>query len=148
MTIDTVVFSVAVLTVVFIDGLPVKRSQIALIQAELSVEFVTGLDETVRKISVYGLCRHGNGIGTICFPAVGIMRIDRNGNTVAFAMIQQIAPFGTVEKNFAIAAGSCQQLMGTVFHLNDKFIAAIAHHEVQGSNVGRYDHIGIIGIYP
>ena len=144
--VDAVVFVVAVLPVVLIDGLHVEVLQVALVKSELAVEFVGGFDETVGEVAVDGLLGHGESVGGELHPASVAQGVEGDGEVAAFGGLEQAAPLQGVKAEFAVAARCRQDLTAAAFHAAHKFRTFGLHLDVERGDVGRYDNVAVVRV--
>ena len=106
--VDAVVFLLVEAAIVLIDGLHVEGLQVALVEAELTVELVAGLDETVGEVAVDGLGGDVEVVGRVSQPAsVGLLGVDADAEAVAFVLLEQGVPCEGVHHDFAVGSCGC-----------------------------------------
>ena len=144
--VDAVVLLVVVLAVVLVDGGDVEGLEVALVEAELAVEFVGGFDEAVGEVAVNGFGGHAELVGGEADPAAGALGVEGDGEVLAPFLLEQAAPLEGVEEEFAVVVGSGEHAAAAAFDAAHEGFAGGLHLDVEGSDVGRDGDVAVVGV--
>ena len=143
--VHAMVLFVGVAAVVLVDGGLREVGQVALVESQLAVELIAGLDEAVGEERVDGFLGHMQLEGGMAHPALLAAGIDAHCDVLAPMLGQQLAPCGGVEIHLAVR-GSAADEATEVGH--EGIGCIIDDHEVQWSDIGRNGDTLVVGINP
>lgn len=102
--VHAVVLVLIEVAVIFVNGFDVETLQIALIESELPVKFVGGLNQTIRQIAVDGFVGHLDGIGRKLNPSRFALGIKRYVQLLSLGSLQQV--FHSSESNCSLPSSA------------------------------------------
>ena len=106
--VDAVIVLLFVGTVVLIDGVNIPVCEVALVEAQLAVQLVSGFNQTIAQVGVNRLFRHMEVVILELYPSRWTVAIDANRNLLSLAGGKQVAPLSGVYHDFAVFSSACQ----------------------------------------
>ena len=143
--VHAVVLVLIEVAVIFVNGFDVETLQIALIESELPVKFVGGLNQTIRQIAVDGFLGHLDGIGRKLNPSRFALGIKRYVQLLSLGSLQQVFPLQRVELQFAIVSCCCQHFASGSLDLCHVCLGLIGDLQVERSYIGGHHDVAVIG---
>ena len=131
--------------IVFVDGLLREISQVALIYAQLTIEFVTRFNKTVTQVRVNFFLRHGDGILGEFHPARLLFGVDSHAEFAALVVAEQLPPLGGVYLEFALLVGIHDNLPLLARNASGIGGAGVLDLHIQRGNIGWNHNIAVIG---
>ena len=117
--VDTMVFGVVELAIVLIDDVFVEVFDVALVESNLAIELITGLNQTIRQVAVDGLLRNVQAVFRECNPRAVALGIKGYGDVAALRRCQQLFPLKAVEAHRAVVIGTRTYGKGLVQSIRD-----------------------------
>ena len=131
--------------IVFVDGLLREVGQVALINTQLTIEFVTRFNKTVTQVRVNFFLRHGDGILGEFHPARLLFGVDSHAEFAALVVAEQLPPLGGVYLEFALLVGIHDNLPLLARNASGIGGAGVLDLYIQRGNIGWNHNIAVIG---
>ena len=145
--VDAMILPVVVFAVVLIDRHLLESRKVALVDAQLAIELVTRLDESVAEESIDGFLCDADFIGFEVYPSIGTLCIDIDGNVTPLVSDKECAPFCRIHLHDTIFFGSSEKLLSTALQPAGVCCGnRVAHYEVERCDVWGYNNICVVGI--
>ena len=145
MAVHAVVVVGIVRAIVFVDGPLREISQVALIYAQLTIEFVTRFNKTVTQVRVNFFLCHGDGILGEFHPARLLFGVDSHAEFAALVLAEQLPPLGGVYLEFSVGIGIYNDFSLLARNACGIGGAGVLDLHIQRGDVGRNYDIAVIG---
>ena len=145
--VDAVVMLLVIAAVVLIHCALSPVGEVALVDAQLAVKLISGLDETVAQIGVDVFLCHCERVRLVLHPAVGVLHIYCHADVFPPVGLEQCPPGGSVYAHAHVLVGLGQHFLavGSLQLCHCGSCSRVLHHEVERSYVGRDDYIAVVG---
>ena len=143
MTVDAMRLFGVVIAIVLVDGVDVEVSQIALIDAELEIEFVAWLDEAVGHVRVNVFLGYRDSERWMTQPFLLAMSVDGDLNILPSAVDEQASPGGGIDVKLAILGSSADDAVDVC---HEGIGQRVSDHKVKRRYIRRNRHAAIVGI--